>query len=277
MKTILIGAMLAVSAGMAGAADSLSGASGSFQSQDITMNVHGAMAFRGKSIFDKTDVIIVAVTNARMQVDMVADYVDRRRFIERRYQDDDARFVYFEFRPDGRYKGFSYYFRSGNGCGYCGGGDVSTVKLAGGRLKGSLKEKEDKYRFDIALDVPVTSDDHGAPLPADGGAPGKVYLAYHAALVKRDAAALRPLLSKDQRETLAEAEKEHKGAKYLNYLAREHPGKSVQITGAFSKGDKAVLLIAGESTAGKVTGEVLLYNEAGSWHVDDELTDLVLK
>ena len=49
---------------------------------------------------------------------------------------------------------------------------------------------------------------------------------------------------------------------------------SVQITGGFMAGDKAVVLITGEGAAGKVTGEALMIKEAGTWRVDDEITAL---
>ena len=75
----------------------------------------------------------------------------------------------------------------------------------------------------MTLDLPIASDDHGAPLPADGGAPGKAYRDYHDALVKRDAKALQPVLSDEQRETLASAIKTGKTNGYLNSLTKEHP------------------------------------------------------
>jgi hypothetical protein len=252
-------------------------ASGPFKSQQLAMHIKSAMAFRGKSILDKSDVIVVAVTSAEMDSDALAGYVDRRRAIDRRIKDDDTGVVYLEFKPDGKYRGLSYYFARGNGCGYCGGGVTSTVKLANGRLSGSLKSSDDKPAFDLELDVPIVPDDHGAPLPADGGAPGKAYLAYHEALVKRDAKALRTVLSDELRKTLDGATKEGKAAAYLSYLAKEHPSKSVQITKGFSKSGQAVLLIAGESSTVKLTGEVVLLSQGGSWRIDDELTDVVLQ
>ena len=63
----------------------------------------------------------------------------------------------------------------------------------------------------------------------------------------------------------------------MKYLAGEHPGKSVLITKGFSKGNSAVLLIEGESSTSKLTGEVVLVNEGNSWRVDDELTDVVMR
>lgn len=276
MKTILIVAALATCAISASAATVEPSADGSFTSQTFTMPVSTAMAFRGKSVIDKTDVIVVAITNGDIRVDWFATFLDRRRAIERRLKDSETAVVYLEFKPDGAYRALSYYFRKGNGCGYCAGGVVSTVKLANGRLAGSLKSKDETRKFDVVFDLPITPDDHGAPLPPDGGAPGKAYLGYHEALVKRDIQALRPFLSNENRKFMADAEKKGKLAVELKQMAKEHPDQSVRITRGFSKGDHAVLLVAGESGGIKLTGEVVLVNEGGAWRVDDELTDVVV-
>jgi hypothetical protein len=279
MKAMLIVAALATCTATAFAADIAPSADGAFTSRTFTMPVSTAMAFRGQSILDKSDVILVALTNGDIRVDWFAAFFDRRRAIERRMKDKETAVVYLEFKPDGAYRGLSYYFAKGNNCGYCGGslGVTSTVKLANGRLAGSLKSKDEQRTFDVVFNLPVTPDDHGAPLPADGGAPGKAYMGYHAALVTRDAKVLRPFLSNELRATLDEAAKKGKVAAALNYLAKGHPDKSVQIIRGFSKGNRAVVLIAGESSTIKLTGEAVLVNEDGSWRVDDELTDVVLQ
>jgi hypothetical protein len=277
MKFILFVLALAACAVPASAAEPAASADGSFTSQTMTMPVSTAMAFRGKSVLDKTDVIVVAVTNGDLRVDWFANFHDRRRAIQRRMIDNETVLVYFEFKPDGAYRGLSYYFKRGNGCGYCGGGVASTVKLARGRLVGSLKAKDEQRSFDVTLDVPITPDDHGAPLPADGGAPGKAYMGYHEALLKRDAKALRPFLSNEARGYLDSARKKGRADAEMKSLAKDHPDQALRITQGFSTGNHAVLLIAGESSSVKVSGEVVLVNEGGSWRVDDELTDVVLQ
>jgi hypothetical protein len=277
MKFILFILALATCTVPASAAEPAAAADGSFTSQTLTMPVSTAMAFRGKSALDKTDVIVVAVTNGDLRVDWFANFHDRRRAIQRRMIDNETVLVYFEFKPDGAYRGLSYNFKRGSGCGYCGGGVASTVKLAGGRLVGSLKAKDEQRNIDVKLNVPITPDDHGAPLPADGGAPGKAYRGYHEALVKRDAKALRPFLSEEARGYLDAAQKKGRTAAELKSLAKDHPDQALRITQGFSKGNHAVLLIAGESSSVKVSGEVVLVNEGGSWRVDDELTDVVLQ
>jgi hypothetical protein len=114
-------------------------------------------------------------------------------------------------------------------------------------------------------------------LSSDGGAPGAAYLAYHAALVKRDRAALKPLLSLDRQQTWADAEKKGNVGKFVDYLAGEHPEKSVRIVRGFVKGNTAVLLVSGDSVAGSLAGEALLMKEKNAWHVDDELMDLAVR
>lgn len=276
MRTLLFAVLLALGIGPAAAAEK---ASGTFKSQGLGMTIRSALAFPGTSVLDKAPVIVVAVTSGEMDTDALALYHDRRRAIDRRVKDNDTGVVFFEFRPDGSYRGYSFYFVSGNGCGYCGGsmGIATTVKLAGGRLAGTLKGTDTNRNFDIALDVPVRSDDHGAPLPADGGAPGKAYVDYHNALVKRDANALRKVVSEEVQKIQAGAIKDGKGAAYMNFLAREHPTQSMKITRGWSNGKAAVVLFEGESSSLKLTGEAVLLYQGGAWRVDDELTDVVMR
>jgi len=276
MKTLLLALVLAVGSGPVVAAET---ARGSFKSQNLGMTIKSALAFPGTSLLDRTPVIVVAVTSAEMDTDGLAAYYDRRRAIDRRVKDNDTGVVFVEFKPDGSYRGYSFYFARGNGCGYCGGnmGITTTFKVANGRLAGSLKGTDTDRNFDITLDIPVRSDDHGAPLPPDGGAPGKAYIDYHNALVKRDANALRTVLSEDVRKIQADATKEGKAAAYMNHLAKEHPSQSVKITKGWSNGKTAVVLFEGESSTVKLTGEAVLLNQSGTWRVDDELTDVVMR
>jgi hypothetical protein len=52
--------------------------------------------------------------------------------------------------------------------------------------------------------------------------------------------------------------------------------KAVKITRGWATPTKASLLVEGESSVGKVAGEVFLINSQGKWGVDEELVDLVL-
>jgi hypothetical protein len=236
------------------------------------MPVASAVAFRGSDLFDpERKALIVAVSHARFVAPVVEAYWDRKRAVERRFKDDETAVVYLSFTPEGEWRGLSYTFGPGNGCGFCTSEVTSGVTLKGGRLSGSVKGSEKDRTFDVTLDVPVMSDDHGRALP-DGGEPGKVYLAYHAALVKGDLAALQALLPQDRLRQWEKAQKSGNLPKFLGYLREEHGLRSVRVTEGWSKGGRAVLLIAGEGGSGPVTGEATLLDENGTWRVDDELT-----
>jgi hypothetical protein len=250
---------------------------GAFESRGFRMPVAGALAFRGRSSLDKADVIVVAISNFEFNADWFATFHDRRRAVKERMNDRETALVFLEFKPDGAYRGLSYYFQPGNGCGYCGGGVNSTVKLKQGKLVGTLEMKDESRRMDVKLDVPILSDDHGAALPADGGEPGKAFLAYHDALVKRDAKAVRALLTPDKGLYLDNAAKKGRTAAQLDRMAKEHPERSVRVVQGWSKGGHAVLIVAGESSVTRVSGEAVLVNEGGRWHVDDELYDVVMQ
>jgi hypothetical protein len=256
------------------AADATATATGTFKSDSVTLPARSAVAFRGKSSAgDET--LIVAVSNARLNAAAIGDYLDRRRVIDTRVKDGVNGVVYFEFTPEGDYRGVSYAFGPGNGCASCASGAVSTVKLAGGNLSGKVHGEDNGRSFDITLVAPLMSDEHGAALPADGGAPGKAYLAYHAALLKADRAALKPLLSKDQRQFWDDSEDKGGLGAFLHAMGAAHPTKSVAIVRGYATADKAILAIAGETSAGRLAGEVLLVREGDAWRVDDEVTAVV--
>jgi len=275
MKTIALAAATVLVSVSLGAQSPVSG---SFTSKDVTFDVAGAVAFNGPSALDKDNpAILVVVSNDRLNAGALADFVDRKLAVEKLIKDDKTAVVYLEFTPQGKYRGLSYYFGSGNGCGYCTSEVASTVKLANGKLTGTLKGTEKGRPFNVTLDVAVLNDTHGSPLPADGGAPGKAYLAYHAALVKHDGAALKPTLSPGRVEVWNRANSKNDVGGYVNFLAEDHPLKGVKITKGWATADKASLLIEGQGEAGNVAGEVLLVNAKGAWGVDEELLDVVIK
>ncbi len=250
-------------------------ATGTFSSKGTTFKVAGGVAFHHTSSLDgATRVLVVAISNTGLNTDAIADFVDRRRAIERLIKDDETPIVYLEFTPEGRWKGVSYYFGSGNGCMFCTSEVTSTAKLTAGKLTGTVKGTESDRPFDVTLDVPVLSDDHGAPLPADGGAPGRAYLAYHATLARQDAAAIEKLLSPGNQEVFARAKKKGDVEGYVSYLGEKHGVTSVRVTKGWATADKAALLVEGESSIGKMAGEVLLVNTKGVWGVDEELLEL---
>jgi len=271
MKIVALAVAFLVASGPALAQEP---AKGNFKSQSVSFDLGGAIAFRGTSSINKTEpAIIVAVSNRRL-VPTLSDFLDRRRALDTLVKSDDTALVYFEFTPEGRYRGLSYYFGPGNGCGYCTSEVVANVKFANGKIAGTLKGTEKSRPFDISIDVALMNDDHGAALPADGGAPGKAYLAYHSALSKHDPIALRPTLTSGKMEVWDRSKKNGELAEYVAYLVERHPLTSVRIKEAWARADVANLLIEGEGPAGALSGEVLLLREKGAWVVDSEVLAL---
>ncbi len=271
----MAGALLGAPIAPARAADPVTG-DGEFTNRGFTMPVASSVAYRGKSLLDKEDVIVVAISNSHFDLPWMAMFHDRTRMIEKRFTGGDTAVVYLEFRPNGSYKAHHFHFKSGNNCGYCAGnmGVASTVKIAGGRIAGTIKITDTDKTANVRIDTPILSDDHGPALPAGGGDPGKAYLAYHEALVTGVPAKVTPHLSRENARYIDEAVKKGKGAQMMKNYTSEHPTKAVTIVRGWSKGDTALLLWEGETSILKLTGEAVMVREGGRWVVDEELADV---
>jgi hypothetical protein len=250
------------------------GGKGTFRSKDVQFSVGDAYAFRSKETFGSEQVITVAVTNGGIIEGNVDRWVDRKQVLENRFKDDKTAVIYFEFSPEGNYRGMSYYLGPQNGCGYCSGATKSGVKLVNGRLVGPFSHLKDDLSWDIELDVPVSSDDRGTPLPPGGGEPGKVYAAYAAAVKDRDAAGLKETLVAQRVEHLAGAEKSGRANDYLDFVSEGRYLDTVRVVQGFMKPTHAVLVVAGEGPVGKRAGQVLLLKEPKGWRVQDEILEM---
>jgi hypothetical protein len=254
-------------------------ASGKFEDRKFKIQIAGAYAFWGKTGgFGDDPVIQVAVSNAEFKASAFDAYYDRASAISSRFKDEETKVVYFEFDGSGKYMGLSYYFESGDGCGFCYDSKVkSTVKAAGGRLAGTISYKDDDRLFDVTFDVQIPPTAWGDPLPKDGGAPGKAWLAYHAALEEKDKKAIYALLDADMKARWTKNEKDGDLDGYIEYLWHDqHTSlKTIHITGGFVRGDRAVVLFTGSSTfIDHLYGEALLRQEGGAWLVHTDMVDV---
>jgi len=271
-RTTLVALLAALAVtSLAAAAFAEGGARGRFTTPAAELGVTDAYAFNGTSSLGEPGVVVVAVSNAGFQAAEIDAYWDRRYVIEHFFKDEETGVVFFEFDRDGRYRGLSYYFGPGDGCGYCSGGVTSTVRRDGDRLVGKLTqaEQEGERSFEIDLDVRVASDDHGAPQGAGGGAPGAAFTAYDRALRAGDRAALHGLLSAERNATWAGAEEKGDSDGFLAYLRSEHP-RALKVTQAYVRDARALVLFEGEGENGKIRGEAFLALEGGSWRFEEE-------
>jgi hypothetical protein len=249
-------------------------ASGKFEGRNWTFEALGAYAFPGEVGMDDEPGVKVAVSNGSFSTVSLDRLWDREYAIDTFLRSDEMLIVYFHFAKNGAYKGMTYYFASGDGCGFCYNGAVeSTVKIEKGRIHGKVKQKPepDEVSWDIAFDVPVAPSDYGTPLPAGFGEQGKIYAAYHESLNANSAEALRPLLDDDDAADLKEHPDELMSAK-----REDHPTQSYRITKGWVRGDWALLLVEGETSVMKVHTEVHLLKLAGTWRVYNEVLQVKL-
>lgn len=254
-------------------------ASGTFEDKKFKIEIAGAYAFWGKTGgFGDDPVIRVAVSNAEFKAAAFDAFYDKAGAISSRFADDEVKVVSFEFDASGKYTGLSYYFASGDGCGFCFDSKVkSTVKGAGGRLAGTVSYTGDDRQFDVTFDVPMPPKAWGDPLPKDGGAPGKAWLAYHAALEAQDKKAIYALLDADMKARWTKNEKAGDIDGYIEFLWNDQHTmlKTIHVSGGFVNGDRAVVLFTGSNTfIDHLYGEALLRREAGEWLVHTDMVDV---
>jgi hypothetical protein len=254
-------------------------ASGKFEDKKWKLDIAGAYAFRDKTMgLGEEEMIRVAVSNTEFLPAALDEHYDKGHAISMLFADDETKVVSFEFDESGKYNGLSYYFESGDGCGYCYDSKVkSTVKASGGRLKGEIAYQGDDRQFQITIDVPVPPKVWGDPLPKDGGAPGRAFLAYHAALEERDKKAIYALSDAAMKTRFQEYEKAGKLDGYLNYRWKdEHTEmKTIKITGGFVRGDHAVVLFDGDNHyIDNLYGEAILRREEGAWLFHSDMVDI---
>jgi hypothetical protein len=125
------------------------------------------------------------------------------------------------------------------------------------------------YDFDMPFSATITAATPGTPLPADGGAPGKAYAAYLAALAKGDLPALRKMLGESARWQLPEDDEQsaRQGLKDL----RDGKPVAVKILSAIQRGDRAVLKVEGVDRDDiKRAGRVLMVKDGDAWRAEKQ-------
>ena len=275
---VIVAAAAFVAGAQEKAAPASVGGKGKFSSTEWTFELGTAFAFPGELSFGDGKGVIVALTNAGLEPSELAVWVDRRWILDNWIKDEETLIAYLEFTAAGEFKGVSWYFGSGDGCGYCSSSDIrSTVKAVGGRLQGAVKGEvkdtdtgELEYAIDLELDLPVQAELPGKPLPAGGGEPGAAYLEFHRLLREGKNAEVKERLDTEWKEDLASADAEALG-RFFSGLQEKHPD-TVSIVDGFVEGDRAVLRIRGEKPWGKLRGEVRMDREAGVWRYDHAWT-----
>ena len=252
-------------------------ASGKFKGSKYSFDVGGALAYWSRSA-DAGPLIEVAVSNDAFKTEAFDAFYDPKPVIDANFADEQTAVVYFQFEPNGKYHGMSYYLGSGDGCGFCHDPGVkSTVRIAGQRAKGALTLSGDNRSFGIQIDVPIAPKEWGTPLKGDGGDIGSAYRAYNSAMDSSDRKAIFDLLDADTQETWKKREKEGRLDKYLDYrVDKVHwRVKDARIVRGYVRENQAVLLIkAASPVIDHLHGQVALTREGGRWKIADEVYEV---
>jgi hypothetical protein len=274
-----LGASAAIFVSLVAAAAAQS-ASGHFASRTLELPIAGAYSYWDQASGGNDRVVKVAVANAEFRADLLDDWHDRGAAVPEFFASDRVKVVYFDFDADGKYRGYSYYFAPGDGCGWCYDSTVhSTVRGANGRLSGSIAFNggAGAVAFDVKFDVPIPAKVWGDALPAGGGDPGRVFLAYHRALAAGDGNALKAVSDAHGKDLLAKHQSQGDLADYLDFRWSDmhYRMQSVSVVGGYARGDRAVILFDGSSKLfDALHGEVILRRVGGAWLVADELVQI---
>lgn len=252
-------------------------ATGTFEGSKFKFNVKGAYAYWSRTSTEGP-LIEVAVSNDGFIASAFDTFYDPKPVIESDFVDDKTAVIYFQFEPNGRYHGISYYLGSGDGCGFCSDNSTkSTVTVAGGRAKGGLKYKGENRSYDLQFDVPIAPREWGKEIKGDGGDIGTAYNAYNKAMNAGDRKAIFDLLDAHTQEFWKKREKEGKLESYLDYREDKvhYRIKDARIVRGFVRENQAVLLIkAASPVIDHLHGQVVLTKESGRWKISDEVYEV---
>jgi hypothetical protein len=258
-------------------ADEAPQATGKFTGSKVEFKVTGAYGYWSRAK-DEGDVIEIAVSNEGFKASVFDTFYDPKPVISEFFADEETAVVYFQFEPNGKYHGMSYYLGSGDGCGFCYDPSVvSTVKIAGNRAKGDLRYKSDNRAFNITIDAPIAPKVWGPSIKGDGGDIGKAYKAYNAVMLSGDRKAQFDALDSVNQATWKKRQKDGKLDRYLEYRDEKvhYRLKEARIVGGFQRENQAVLLIKGSSPLlDHIHGQVTLTKEAGQWKISDEVYEV---
>lgn len=235
-----------------------------------------AAAATHKNPFDakKTDVVLL-LTNVAVDPAVMADDFGRMKLSGK----GNFSGVEVEIDPDGQVISGMLYspeFKKFNGSISATGMHQFEGKVTASSIEGKLFiPKEDDfagytYKYDATFNAPLAAPAakaamKGAALPADGGAPGKAYRDYLAALKAGDLAKLAKSVDAEHA-----AQMKSPDFKEMLKMIQAMEPTNIRITGGSSDGSKATLDVTGKDGEQTSTGTVELVLEGGAWKLARE-------
>jgi hypothetical protein len=260
--------ILSTAAGVASAADS---GSGYFRYDKLRMDVKHAYAITDES---KPGHTLVFLTSLPLDMKVVADAFDSRSEVDEQMHGKSGGYVRVCVDAEGKECGLYFsHNEPSESFNMSGSGVFTTAKHTPAQNDGRwlLDKPEDffgkTYEFDLKFSVATTAPSAGTALPADGGAPGRAYTAYLAALTKGDLPALRKMLGESGSWRLPEND-ENSSKEGLKDM-RDGKPVSAKILSAVQRGDHAVLNVEGvDRDEIKRRGRVLMTKTGEDWRYE---------
>jgi hypothetical protein len=234
-----------------------------------------AVATTQKNPFDekKTDVLLL-LTSAAVDPAVLADHFGRMRLANK----GNFTGIEVEIDESGSVISCMLYspeFVRFNGKVSSSGTQEFTGKVTATSIEGkiSVPEEDDVFGYtclySVTFRAAITSEPKparaGQPLPADGGAPGKAYLDYLAALESGSEARLARFVDAEHAARMKDPEFK----KMLKMIQAMEP-KNVKIVRGSMDGSKATLEVTGSDGNSTSTGTVELVLEGGAWKLAKE-------
>ncbi|HVS15406.1 MAG TPA: hypothetical protein VMV46_15875, partial [Thermoanaerobaculia bacterium] len=238
--------LLALAASAAAAEDR---ASGRFEGGNWTFELGTAYAFPGEELVGTEPAIVLALTNASVDPVWLSSWKDRRwvldHFVADTQSENPRLVVYAGFdETTGRFEGLSWYFGTGDGCGFCSSGSItSTIEIKGGRLVGKLEGTEDTYSISVDLDIPLQAEGPGERA-ANDSAPAQALLAFHRALATGDRGNLWEQLDAEWHDILKEHTPEQL-EEFYGSLGSDKLPPELTVKEVWVNGDRALVVYEG--------------------------------
>jgi hypothetical protein len=250
-----------------------------------TAQLKYAYAFRHPYLSDKTkQAVTLALADRPFDTAALNDSPVRETELHRQLAPSELNMVEITLAPEGAYSMIAWQAggeRSGFGLDWY---KFDVKQIDDTHIVGTLHSKHDSDgqsdkgssplltpRLDLqfAIDFPGPPN-FGTALPADGGEPGKVYLAYNTALDKGDLDALGKAWDRERSNWLQDRRKNNDSKDIVRNLQMTYLLPQPKINKAFVTGDKATLFVSGEDIDRHESEFIVfLHQEDGRWHVGD--------
>lgn len=270
-----LGLLLAVTTGANAAAPS---ASGTCKYKDSKIEIRDGYVFQEPDPFDATKKrTVIAISSAPLDRAKLAAAKDVARELTSQAFSGDGSQVKLTL-GEGGVTSLNAYLPPGTSLSRSGT-SFGELKLARNDAKGLtgtfqvVAKEANEISCTVSFDLDFVAPKPALPskpLAAGGGAPGKAYLSYVAAMKAGDVDALAKLMPKARAQMMLAHRKDPEFEKQLGFLRSMAPA-AMAVTGGSETAEGAELQVEGkDADANRVDGTVTMILDGGAWRLEKE-------